>query len=52
MNSQTYVSDELTHFVGRTVKDRDERYELFRTVVRGQWLRASFREELGQALPC
>jgi Putative abortive phage resistance protein AbiGi, antitoxin len=47
MDSQTYVSDELTHFVGRAIKEPGKRYELFRAVVRGRSLHASFRDELG-----
>jgi hypothetical protein len=47
MNSQSYVSDELTHFVGRAKPSNDERYRLLLEILRGGWLQASYREELG-----
>lgn len=62
MNAQSYVSDELTHFVGRAEKlpdgkpDNDKRYSLLLKILgakvdsrqpRRGWLQASYREEFG-----
>jgi hypothetical protein len=53
--NQSYVSDELTHFVGRAMPDH-ERYALLLKVLgprsdsrtpREGWLRASYREQFG-----
>jgi hypothetical protein len=46
MNTQSYVSDELTHFVGRA-NPNAERYALLLKILREGWLRASYREEFG-----
>jgi hypothetical protein len=55
MNAQSYVSNELIHFVGRA-KPNDVRYALFLRILgdrvdaarpRQGWLQASHREELG-----
>jgi len=55
MNTQSYVSDELTHFVGRA-KPNAERYALILKILgdrfdptkpREGWLQASYREEFG-----
>ena len=42
-----YVSDELTHFLGRSLHDDQRRYALLKTVMSTRWLRASHRDELG-----
>jgi hypothetical protein len=47
MSGQSYVSDELTHFVGRALPNNEQRYLLLEEIVRSGWLRASHREELG-----
>ena len=56
MRSQSYVSDELTHFVGQAKRSNDERYALFLKILghrfdpekpREGWLQASYREEFG-----
>jgi hypothetical protein len=61
---QSYVSDELTHFVGKAIKLPDgspnnpERYALFLKILcdsvprtpREGWLKASYREKLGPGI--
>jgi hypothetical protein len=56
MNTQSYVSDELTHFVGQAKPNNVERYALFLKILgdrfeptkpREGWLQASYREEFG-----
>ncbi len=47
MTTQSYVSDELTHFVGRALPDHQQRYLLLRDIIRTGWLRASHRDQLG-----
>jgi hypothetical protein len=63
MNPQSYVSDELTHFVGRAIRLPDgrpndaERYALLLKILGDRrpdprqppegWLQASYREEFG-----
>jgi len=42
-----YVSNELTHFVGRGLKTEEERFSLLVKILRTRWLRPSHREELG-----
>ena len=44
---QRYVSDELTHFVGRCLPTDEIRYDLFLSIIRQGWLRESHRETLG-----
>jgi Putative abortive phage resistance protein AbiGi, antitoxin len=46
MTAQSYVSDELTHFVGRALPN-EQRYLLLREILRTKYLRASHRQELG-----
>lgn len=46
MSARGYVSDELTHFVGRTLKSDDERFRLLVEIVRSGWL--SHRPEHNQ----
>ena len=38
MSSQRYVSNELTHFVGRSLENDDARYNLLAKIVRSGWL--------------
>jgi hypothetical protein len=45
---QSYVSDELTHFVGRAKNLDKQRYALLLKILRDGWLQASYREELGR----
>jgi len=47
MTNPSYVSDELTHFLGRALLDDQKRYTLLREVVRTGWLKASHRDQLG-----
>ncbi len=47
MTNTSYVSDELTHFVGRSLPDHHSRYALLREILRTGWLKASHRDELG-----
>jgi hypothetical protein len=47
MNAQSYISTELTHFVGRAKPTDEERYALFLKILQGGWLQASHLEELG-----
>lgn len=47
MTNPAYVSDELTHFLGRALLDDQRRYTLLREVVRTGWLKASHRDQLG-----
>jgi hypothetical protein len=56
INTQSYVSDELTHFVGRAKTNDAERYALLLKILGGPqgraagpegWLQASYREEFG-----
>jgi hypothetical protein len=45
---QSYVSDELTHFVGAALKENPaEQYTLLLKILRERWLRSSYRKELG-----
>jgi hypothetical protein len=47
MNTPSYVSDELTHFVGRSLPDRPSQYALLHEILRSGWLKASHRDQLG-----
>jgi hypothetical protein len=47
MAGQKYVSDELTHFVGRGLSTREEQFRLLIEIVRTGSLRASYRVEFG-----
>jgi hypothetical protein len=47
MINSSYVSGELTHFVGRSLADHKSRYTLLREILRTGWLKASHRDELG-----
>ena len=47
MTNPAYVSDELTHFLGRALLDHQRRYTLLREVVRTGWLKTSHRDQLG-----
>jgi hypothetical protein len=57
MNTQSYISDKLTHFVGRAEPTYAEQYALFLKILGDRfdpgkpreqgWLRASYREEFG-----
>lgn len=47
MISGSYISDQLTHFVGRSLADDESRYALLREIVQTGWLKASHRDELG-----
>ncbi len=47
MTIPSYVSDELTHFVGRALPDHTTRYALLRDIIQSGWLRASHRDQLG-----
>jgi hypothetical protein len=46
MRKARYVSNELTHFVGRRLKE-EERFQLLVKILRTGWLRPSHREEFG-----
>jgi Putative abortive phage resistance protein AbiGi, antitoxin len=47
MTNPSYVSDELTHFLGRSLPDHRSRYALLREILRTGWLKASHRDQLG-----
>jgi hypothetical protein len=47
MTNLSYVSDELTHFVGRSLPDHQSRYALLHEILRTGWLKASHRDQLG-----
>jgi len=47
MTGQNYVSNELTHFVGRAVSAHEERFQVFLKILATGWLRASYRETIG-----
>jgi hypothetical protein len=47
MAEQSYVSDELTHFIGRALPTDEARFQLFLQIIEEGWLRASHREQLG-----
>jgi hypothetical protein len=47
MVSQNYVSEELTHFVGRGLATPDEQFQLLIEILRSGWIRASYRVEFG-----
>lgn len=47
MGTQSYISNELTHFVGRNKPNNSEKYALLVEILRGGWLQPSYREELG-----
>jgi len=47
MSGQEYVSDELTHFVGRGLKTEEEQFRLLMEILRTGWLRATYRVEFG-----
>jgi len=47
MINSSYVSGELTHFVGRCLADHESRYALLREILRTGWLKPSHRDELG-----
>jgi hypothetical protein len=47
MTNSSYVSNELTHFLGRSLSDDRGRYAPLREVVRTGWLKASNRHQLG-----
>src|SRR5258708_1392135 len=47
MTNSAYVSNELTHFLGRSLRDDQSRYALLREVIRTGWLKASHRDQLG-----
>jgi hypothetical protein len=51
MAGQNYVSDELTHFVGRGLCPEkqcpEKQFQLFIEILRTGWLRASYRVEFG-----
>src|SRR6266699_2897968 len=47
MTNPSYVSNELTHFLGRSLPDNQGRYALLREVIRTGWLKASHRDQLG-----
>ena len=40
MNVQRYVSPDLTHFVGRSLRNREQRYRLLRRILRAGVLKA------------
>jgi hypothetical protein len=46
-DTQSYVSDELIHFVGGAMPSNAERYALFLKILGQGWLQASYREEFG-----
>jgi len=50
MKVQSYISNELTHFVGGGLTDNEERYVLFKKILREGWLKASNRDELGPGI--
>ncbi|MFN0103910.1 MAG: abortive infection system antitoxin AbiGi family protein [Bryobacteraceae bacterium] len=47
MATQNYISDELTHFVGRALQTDEERFRVFLEILEYRWLRASYREKFG-----
>jgi hypothetical protein len=47
MTNPLYVSDELTHFVGRSLPDDQSRYGLLHKILCSRWLKASHRDQLG-----
>lgn len=47
MCKATYVSNELTHFVGGGLKTEQEQFQLLVKILRTGWLRPSHREEFG-----
>lgn len=47
MTNPSYVSGELTHFLGRSLPDDQSRYALLREILRTGWLKASHRDQLG-----
>ena len=49
MPSQRYVSDELTHFVGRGLRSQEEQYRLFRKILKERQLRATSPVPPGRA---
>jgi hypothetical protein len=49
MTNLSYVSDELTHFLGRSLSDHQSRYALLREILRTGWLKASHRDQLYHA---
>jgi hypothetical protein len=50
MTNPSYVSDELTHFLGRSLPDHQSRYALLREILRTGWLKASHRDQLGPGI--
>jgi hypothetical protein len=44
---QEYVSDELTHFIGRRLSTQEEQFNLLVQILRFRWLEASHRREFG-----
>ena len=44
---QEYVSEELTHFIGRSLASQDEQFKLLVHILRSRWLQASYRMEFG-----
>lgn len=47
MTAQNYVSDELTHFVGKRLPADSDRLQLLIRILDQSWLQASYRELLG-----
>jgi hypothetical protein len=50
MKAQSYISDQLTHFVGGGLPNDEQRYKLFKKILREGWLKASNRDELGPGI--
>jgi hypothetical protein len=50
MAEQKYVSDELTHFIGRGLKTEEQQFRLLIEILRTGWLRASYRVDFGAGL--
>ena len=47
MTNLSYVSNELTHFMGRALADHQSRYALLCEILRAGWLNASHGDQLG-----
>jgi hypothetical protein len=48
MTLQRYVSQELTHFVGRGLKEEKEQYELLLHIIKSGWLKCDPQNRFGQ----